>query len=155
MTLAVAGRSSVMVSFVLCISVNWWATLPPSLGINNAYQQHTTSLLQPCFWTCYAQLHGSGSNNQPSPCRLWCIWELFTLLAFSLMGQRSNEYAPQLLAISDHGRLTCSCFEADPRTVCVNMAAEDCNGKQSGFVKVMVCLCVHIQMVYELSARHV
>ena len=80
---------------------------------------------------------------------------LFTLLAFFLMGQRSNEYAPQLLAISDHGRLTSSCFEADPRTVCVNMAAEDCNGKQSGFVKVMVCRCVHIQMVYELSARHV
>ena len=33
---------------------------------------------------------------------------LFTLVASSLWGQRSYEYDPQLLAISDHGLLTSS-----------------------------------------------
>ena len=49
---------------------------------------------------CNSQLLGSDSNIQTYPNRLWCIWVLFTLLAFALKGQALERIHPQPLAFS-------------------------------------------------------
>ena len=102
------------------------------------------------------QLLGTFTGIRLHRNRLWCIWVLFTLLAFLLVGRALEQRGRSAAGFLAYGFRTSSCFEPGPCTVRVSMAAACCNEKRSGFGRVMFCVLTSAYTDgVRASARHV
>ena len=57
------------------------------MGINNALTAFDVVAITVLLWRSPIEMITAGSQTQTYPNRLWCIWELFTLLASYPMEQ--------------------------------------------------------------------
>ena len=133
---------------------------PPCLwigvGINHAFLAYDVVATTVLLWRLPTEMASASSREQTYPNRLWCIWELFTLLAFVRWNRRSNEYALWTRA----SEVSCCSPPVALRrptcTVCVSMAAVVCNEKPCRLCQAMfcVCTCAYTDDV-RASARHI